>query len=36
LAEKLSKNARRKAEQFDWLAVLPQWEGLFQELIARG
>jgi glycosyltransferase involved in cell wall biosynthesis len=32
LAEKLSVNARRKAEQFDWSIVLPQWEELFEEL----
>jgi glycosyltransferase involved in cell wall biosynthesis len=29
LAESLSENARRKVEQFDWCAVLPQWERLF-------
>jgi len=34
LAERLSKNARRKAEQFDWSAILPQWENLFYEVIA--
>lgn len=28
LAERLSRNARRKAEQYDWSAVLPQWEEL--------
>lgn len=33
LAEKLSRSARRKAEQFDWAVVLPQWEALFQNLI---
>jgi glycosyltransferase involved in cell wall biosynthesis len=26
LAEKLSRNARAKAEQFDWSVVLPRWE----------
>ncbi len=26
LAEKLSHNARQKAEKFDWSVVLPQWE----------
>jgi len=33
LAEKLSKNAREKAEQFDWSVILPQWEKLFESLI---
>jgi len=28
LAERLSRNARKKAEGFDWSAVLPQWEEL--------
>ena len=28
LAQNLSKNARQKAEQFDWSTVLPQWEAL--------
>lgn len=28
LAARLSRNARRKAEQFDWSVVLPQWEVL--------
>lgn len=28
LAEKLSANARLRAEQFDWSNVLPQWESL--------
>lgn len=32
LAEKLSTNARRKVEGFDWSAILPQWERLFTEL----
>ncbi len=31
LAERLSHNARRKAEQFDWATILPLWEGLLQE-----
>ena len=30
LAEKLSVNARRKAESFDWAVILPQWEKLFE------
>lgn len=29
LAERLSRNARQKAEQFDWSGILPQWETLF-------
>lgn len=33
LAEKLSMNARQKAEQFDWSVVLPQWEKLFLEIV---
>lgn len=33
LAEKLSVNARRKVEGFDWSVILPQWERLFTELI---
>jgi glycosyltransferase involved in cell wall biosynthesis len=28
LAAKLSQNARRKAEEFDWSVILPQWEAL--------
>jgi len=33
LAEKLSFNGRKKAEQFDWSIVLPQWEKLFNGLV---
>ena len=33
LAERLSHNARKKAEQFDWSVVLPQWEKLLSEVI---
>ena len=33
LAERLSKNARKKAEQFDWSIILPQWERLIEEVI---
>jgi len=33
LAEKLSTNARIKAEKFDWAEVLPHWEVLFEEII---
>jgi len=29
LAERMSLNARKKAEQLDWSIVLPQWENLF-------
>jgi glycosyltransferase involved in cell wall biosynthesis len=32
LAGRLSHNARRKAEGFDWSEILPQWEKLFAEL----
>lgn len=28
MAERLSTNARRKAEQFDWSVILPKWETL--------
>lgn len=33
LASALSTNARKKAETFDWSAVLPQWETLYQEVV---
>jgi glycosyltransferase involved in cell wall biosynthesis len=36
LAEKLSRNARRKAEGFDWQVVLPQWEAILTEFLERG
>ncbi len=29
LAERLSRNARKKVESFDWSLILPQWESLF-------
>jgi glycosyltransferase involved in cell wall biosynthesis len=29
LAEHISRNARQKAEQFDWSSVLPRWDALF-------
>lgn len=32
LAEKLSRNARRKAEQYSWERVLPLWESLFAQI----
>jgi glycosyltransferase involved in cell wall biosynthesis len=35
LAEKLSSNARQKAEQFDWSIILPQWEALLTR-VAQG
>ncbi|MBX3301833.1 MAG: glycosyltransferase family 4 protein [Nitrospira sp.] len=31
LAERLSKNARKKIESFDWSNILPKWEKLFRE-----
>lgn len=34
LAERLSRNARRKVEAFDWSVVLPQWEALFAAVAA--
>lgn len=36
LAETLSRNARVKAENYDWSVVLPQWESLLNKLIADG
>jgi len=33
LAERLSRNARAKAEQFDWSVILPQWETLLANVI---
>jgi glycosyltransferase involved in cell wall biosynthesis len=35
LAERLSRNARQKAEQFDWAIILPQWEALLTR-VAQG
>jgi glycosyltransferase involved in cell wall biosynthesis len=32
LAARLSINARAKAENYDWLTVLPQWEKVFERL----
>lgn len=34
LAERLSHNARKKAEQFDWSVILPQWERLLTDVTA--
>lgn len=31
LAARLSRNARAKAERFDWSNILPQWEALFRD-----
>ena len=33
LAEKLSTNARKKAERFDWSIILPEWERLLDQLL---
>ena len=33
LATSLSRNAREKAEQYDWKAILPQWEQLVYEVM---
>jgi glycosyltransferase involved in cell wall biosynthesis len=35
LAEHLSINARRKAEQFDWSVVLPKWEALLANVATQ-
>lgn len=32
MAARLSNNARKKAEQFDWSIILPKWEKLFQDI----
>jgi glycosyltransferase involved in cell wall biosynthesis len=34
LAARISRNARRKAEQFDWSVILPQWEALLKGVAA--
>jgi len=34
LAQKMSINARKKAEDYDWSLIMPQWESLFQSLIS--
>jgi glycosyltransferase involved in cell wall biosynthesis len=36
LAERLARAGRRKAEQFDWALVIPQWESLFESVSKRG
>jgi len=33
LAQRLSINAHKRAEKYDWSAILPQWEKLFCEVI---
>jgi glycosyltransferase involved in cell wall biosynthesis len=35
LAERLSRNARKKVGSFDWSLILPQWEELFLNVGAR-
>lgn len=35
LAERLSYNARRKAEKFDWSIILPQWESLLKAVAGQ-
>ncbi|HAW09318.1 MAG TPA: glycosyl transferase family 1 [Bacteroidetes bacterium] len=35
LASRLSTNARKKAEQFDWSIILPQWENIFGSILTR-
>lgn len=35
LAGKLSRNARQKAEQFDWAIVLPQWEKTLNSVLVN-
>ena len=36
LAKRISRNARKKAEKFDWGAVLPQWMTLFRSAANLG
>ena len=36
LAARLSRNARRKAEKFDWSAVLPQWTAILKSIHRSG
>ncbi|MFN8528525.1 MAG: glycosyltransferase family 4 protein [Anaerolineae bacterium] len=33
LAATLSRNARRKAESFDWEVIIPRWERLFRQIL---
>jgi glycosyltransferase involved in cell wall biosynthesis len=34
LARRLSYNARKKAEQFDWSVIFPKWDNLFKQVMA--
>ncbi|MCJ7693870.1 MAG: glycosyltransferase family 4 protein [Anaerolineaceae bacterium] len=36
LANKLSQNARKKAELFDWSKILPQWDMVLKKIISHG
>jgi glycosyltransferase involved in cell wall biosynthesis len=36
LSERLSSNARHDAEQFDWSAIVPQWDALLQSVAQSG
>jgi glycosyltransferase involved in cell wall biosynthesis len=36
LAERLSRNARFKAEQFDWSVILPLWERVLNNVACSG
>jgi len=36
LSERLSRNARHDAEQFDWSAIVPQWDGLLHSIAQFG
>jgi glycosyltransferase involved in cell wall biosynthesis len=36
LSERLSLNARRKVEAFDWPLIIPQWEKLFGAIASAG
>lgn len=36
LPERLSRNARRDAEPFDWSAIVPQWDALLHSVAQSG
>ena len=36
LAQRLSTNARKKAENYDWSVILPQWVALFEKVQDHG
>ena len=36
LAARLSRNARKKAERFDWASILPRWQELLTRTARRG